>query len=423
MTADQDDVGRPLPGGSHDLVRWVPERSEFESGRVQGRAVAELRRLLDVAAHRPLNKALTVRKGIRKGQTVAKLRPEVREQLEELGRERALIYKTLVLTGLRKQELASLTVAQVRLDVSMPYVELDAADEKNREGNSVLIRADLSEDLKRWLGRKLTKFKSEALRRGDPIPTGLTADTPVFKVPKGLIRIFDRDLKAAGIAKRDERKRTLDVHALRTTFGTLLSKAGVPLRTAQAAMRHSDPSLTANVYTDPKLLDVHGALDALPNLSFDCPSTPEREQARATATGTCGDGDVALRVALPVDKSVEMVVSPDKTKAEPPNFLGPPRLLASGLPDKRKSAVTTPVIPCGQVEDRGLEPLTSCMPYIPADTPPVDLTVLLRPMLRRVGVKHKCLHFPTLYDTFYAFADAQRRSTFGALSHAPGVSR
>ena len=44
------------------------------------------------------------------------------------------------------------------------------------------------------------------------------------------------------------------------------SKAGVPLRTAQAALRHSDPSLTANVYTDPKLLDVAGAAESLLDL-------------------------------------------------------------------------------------------------------------------------------------------------------------
>ncbi len=94
----------------------------------------------------------------------------------------------------------------------------------------------------------------------------------------GLIRIFDRDLVFAGLArietrggkevviKTDDRGRTIDVHALRHTFGTHLSKAGVPLRTAQAAMRHSDPSLTANVYTDPKLLDVAGAVASLPDL-------------------------------------------------------------------------------------------------------------------------------------------------------------
>lgn len=31
-------------------------------------------------------------------------------------------------------------------------------------------------------------------------------------------------------------------------------------------MRHSDPSLTVNVYTDPKLLDVAGAVASLPDL-------------------------------------------------------------------------------------------------------------------------------------------------------------
>src|SRR5439155_7986767 len=106
----------------------------------------------------------------------------------------------------------------------------------------------------------------------------------VFEVPSGPRRIFDRDLKHAGIPKRDERGRTLDVHALRTTFGTLLSKGGVPLRTAQAAMRHSDPSLTANVYTDPKLLDVHDALDALPSLPLDTCTETERIAAKATGT-------------------------------------------------------------------------------------------------------------------------------------------
>ena len=33
-------------------------------------------------------------------------------------------------------------------------------------------------------------------------------------------------------------------------------------------MRHSKPELTANIYTDPKLLDVAGAIDALPALTL-----------------------------------------------------------------------------------------------------------------------------------------------------------
>ena len=46
--------------------------------------------------------------------------PEFVEKLERLGWERALIYKTLVLTGRRRKELASLTVGQMELDGEMP---------------------------------------------------------------------------------------------------------------------------------------------------------------------------------------------------------------------------------------------------------------------------------------------------------------
>jgi len=59
----------------------------------------------------------------------------------------------------------------------------------------------------------------------------------------------------------------VDIHALRHTFGTHLSKNGVAPRTAQAALRHSSIDLTMNVYTDPELLDVAGAMDALPGFN------------------------------------------------------------------------------------------------------------------------------------------------------------
>jgi integrase len=79
-------------------------------------------------------------------------------------------------------------------------------------------------------------------------------------------------LAAAGIAKRDDRDRVMDIHALRHTFGTHLSKAGVTPRVAMAAMRHSSLDLTMNIYTDPVLLDVGAAVDALPAFAADRPS-------------------------------------------------------------------------------------------------------------------------------------------------------
>ncbi len=78
---------------------------------------------------------------------------------------------------------------------------------------------------------------------------------------------------------QDDRGAVVDVHALRMTFCTQMMRAGVPLRTAQAAMRHSTPALTANLYTDPHLLDVAGALDRLPDMK------PKKKCADA-----CGGG-------------------------------------------------------------------------------------------------------------------------------------
>ena len=60
--------------------------------------------------------------------------PDLIAQLERIGHERASIYKTLVLTGLRMGELASLAVGQLDLARPVDYAILNAADEKNRKG-------------------------------------------------------------------------------------------------------------------------------------------------------------------------------------------------------------------------------------------------------------------------------------------------
>ncbi len=182
-------------------------------------------------------------------------RTQLIDELLWLGKERSLIYKTLALTGLRKSELASITLGQVWLEETQPYLELKAKDEKSGRGAHIPLRSDLAAELRKYVSEKRCRLKSAA-----PLP----ASAPLFEIPRSLVGIFDRDLAAAGIEKQDQRGRTLDVHALRHTFGTHLSKAGVPPRVAQAAMRHSSLDLTMNIYTDPTLLDVAGAINALP---------------------------------------------------------------------------------------------------------------------------------------------------------------
>ena len=80
-------------------------------------------------------------------------------------------------------------------------------------------------------------------------------------------------------------------------------------------MRHADPSLTANVYTDPRLLDVTGALDALPSLSLDNGSAPKR--ARVTGTESPSPFSVALPVALTDGNGTTLEGSVAKRKPSP----------------------------------------------------------------------------------------------------------
>ncbi|HJZ57475.1 MAG TPA: site-specific integrase [Gemmataceae bacterium] len=272
----------------HDLDR-VPKADQKADPRRQRRSLTEdeLTRLLAVAVIRPLIDARTVRRGKRKSQAYAELKPETAARLQAPGRERALVYKTLVLTGLRRNELRTLTVGQLDLTPGAAYLQLDAADEKSGEGNAVAIRDDLAADLRGWLDDKLAAAQAQTRETGEPIPMRLPGDTPVFTVPEGLRLILNRDLKAAGIPKRDDRGRTIDVHAMRTTFGTLLSKTGTTPRTAQAAMRHSDIKLTMGVYTDPRLLDVRGAVEKLPALPLPDGTNPSSANA-ARMTGTDG---------------------------------------------------------------------------------------------------------------------------------------
>jgi integrase len=209
----------------------------------------DLDRLLRAARERPLREAMTVRTGRRKGEACANVRPEVRARLERLGWERSLIYKTAVLTGLRRGELEALEVRHLTLAGPRPCAALAGADTKNRQGAGLPLRADLAEDLRRWV---------EA--------TGKTTSDKLFRVPVELVKILKRDLQLAGVPYKDAHGRAFDVHALRHTTATFLGKGKVAPRVAQEFMRHSDIKLTMQTYTDPRLLNEAEALDALPRL-------------------------------------------------------------------------------------------------------------------------------------------------------------
>lgn len=165
------------------------------------------------------------------------------------GEARADLYGLLAGTGLRVGEARQLTVADARLDASVPHIRIPANVAKSRKEQSVPLRSDLVEMLRRHIA-------------------GKAGSDRLFDVPADLIRRFNADLKRAGIAKRGPDGRTVDIHALRYSFGTMLSKAGVAPRVAMELMRHSDISLTMRTYTDPRLFDLAGAVESLPSVAL-----------------------------------------------------------------------------------------------------------------------------------------------------------
>lgn len=239
----------------------VPKMRESADKRHERRALAgpEIVKLLQAAESRPLHdhlatgaKKVSPRKNKVVNERLAKIDETNREKANLLGLERKLLYATLIYTGLRKSELASITFAQVFLDHEIPHFVLAAKDEKSRRGATLPLHPELVAELRKWVELKM---RDENYSPKDKL----------FRVPDALSKILNRDLQFAGIEKRDALNRVVDVHALRHTHGTLLAQRGVSPTVAKNAMRHSDIRLTMNVYTHLELNDIAEGVNRLPN--------------------------------------------------------------------------------------------------------------------------------------------------------------
>jgi integrase len=84
-----------------------------------------------------------------------------------------------------------------------------------------------------------------------------------MKATNNAMRLFNRVLKRAMIPRLDAEGRKLDIHSLRHTFGSRLARKGVGLVQVQRLMGHSDPKLTAQVYTHLDVEDLRQAVETV----------------------------------------------------------------------------------------------------------------------------------------------------------------
>jgi len=243
-----------------DALACLTIKSAAADRRLVRRALDadEIRRLVDAAEHGPAFRGLC-------------------------GADRAMIYRVAVESGLRRNELRSLLPADFRLDDDPPVLVVRAAHSKRRREDRQPIRRELADRLATWVESRpedAPVFDLPEFHTSDMLRTDLRRARARW-IRETADRLERRKrLESDFLAVTDAEGRTVDFHALRTSFITALVKGGASVKVAQTLARHSTPVLTLGTYTTLGVFDVAAGLDALPD--FD--PTPKREHLAATGT-------------------------------------------------------------------------------------------------------------------------------------------
>jgi integrase len=271
---------RKLP---YNPLSCVPSRPEIEKRRVR-RALTEdeIARLLVTAQGGPLRRRLRMYQNRpRNDGTYKPVRVPltIQAKMADEGRHIVLIYRIMLETGLRKNEVRQLAWADLDLENGTLTTRPEWEGNKSGRCETLPLPPGLIKALTSW-------------RESHPGPD----HARVVRVTSRLLRCFDDDLVAAGLArrvaldeagapvppnkeglpirtpvswrieKRDSAGRQLDLHALRHTCGTRLVAAGVDIKTVQALMRHRSPELTLGIYVHSDRARLREAVGRLPEL-------------------------------------------------------------------------------------------------------------------------------------------------------------
>jgi len=195
------------------------------------------------------------------------------------GEQRARIYLVSYLTGLRKNEIASLTPESFRLDDQTPTLTLEARHSKHRKQDVLPLHPQLVMLLRQWL----PEYPAE-----QPL-------FPKLSKRKGYVMIR-KDLEAAGIPYTTK-DGDADFHAAgRHTYITELLRNGTSLVVARELARHSDVTMTMR-YTHIGLKDQAKGIENLPTdpkwLETRRPTEPMSQHICSTSQHICSKSGVS----------------------------------------------------------------------------------------------------------------------------------
>jgi integrase len=167
--------------------------------------------------------------------------------------ERVLLYAVAIQTGLRSNELRSLTKGQLFLDREQPFVTCEAGSTKNRKKARQYIHPDLADQLREHLEEKPANTRVFRMPHETDVSGMLRADlaaarTAWVKAAGEDHREHARREESDFLCPKNHEGKVLDFHSLRHTCGAWLALAGAQPKAVQAIMRHSSIVLTMDTY-------------------------------------------------------------------------------------------------------------------------------------------------------------------------------
>ena len=213
--------------------------------------------------------------------------------------ERVALYALAIQSGLRSNELRSLTKADLFLAGEKPYVRCRAENTKNQQEARQYIQADLAADLRRIVANKTPtanvftmpdKHDVAEMLRGDLAQARTQWLDEVKSDPKARAKRAESDF----LAVRNDQGESFDFHCLRHTCGAWLAVQGVYPNVIKTVMRHSSITLTMDTYGH-LLPDQHA--DAIGGMVMSA-------KMPLAATGTVGNA-TAVQTAVGMQKDAK----------------------------------------------------------------------------------------------------------------------